>query len=178
MKTTPIFTLILFVGLMSSHLFAQTKADYEAKMDAQIGVWLFDKESFTTSSPMDQPMPDIKMTMSKEGDTYKRQVEIKMPDSDWITQTSETYEYDAQIKMLKYSGVDMGQEKFRGQMMLKAEGGMHIIEFNDNNQKTGEYNLTEVSPTQMKVSGKNFIYPESADQDMEIVTFDSTWNKQ
>ncbi len=178
MKTINLFVLILCIGLTSSNLFAQSQEEYMAKMDAQVGEWTLDKESMKIDPPSDESIPDMKMTLSKEGDNYKRTVQVKTPEGKWMEQASEVYEYHAESKMLKYTGEYMNQEKYRGQLILMTDGNMHGVEFNPNNQKTMELIIELISAVEMKASFKNFIYPESADQDMMIIEAQTTWKKQ
>lgn len=178
MKTTQLFLLVLFIGLMTGNLFAQSKADYMAKMDAQVGEWMLDKDNLKITPAMDQPVPDMKMTLTKDGDKYSRVVHVKTPDGKWLEQASETYEYNAEGKMMKFTGVEMGQNKYRGQMIIMQDGNIHGIEFNANNQKTSEMTLEMSSAEVMKASIKSFVYPTTADQDMQVINIESIWKKQ
>jgi hypothetical protein len=177
MKTIKFLVLIL-CGLTSSNLFAQSQEEYMAVMDAQAGEWILDKESIKMDPPSNIPIPDLKMTFAKDGDKYTRTVHFKTPEGQWMKQVSEVYEYNAGSNMLKFTGESMDQSKHRGQLILMANGNLHSIEFNSNNQKTGEVTVEMVNAKEMRASVKNFIYPETADQDMEIVNVQTTWKKQ
>ena len=178
MNTFKIFAWVLFMSLTSLSLFGQSKEEYMKIMDTQIGEWVLDKESLKVEPPSDRPAPDMKMTFSKDGDKYNRAVFFKTPEGKWVETASEVYEYDADKKWLAFTGTDVREGDFHGQMVLQEDGNIHGVEFNANNQKTSESTLDMRSETETKAKVKSFIYPKNADEDMMVVKFESTWIKQ
>lgn len=178
MNPVKIFVLILLLGLTSLDLFAQSKETYLSRMDAQVGEWLLDKESLKIEPATDRSIPDMKMVIARKGDSFERKVYYKQEKGDWTLETTETYGYDAKSKWLAYTGKSTSGEAYRGQLILMEDGKMHGVEFNANNQKVSELILDQVSADKTLASSKSFIYPQKADEDMEVITFQSTWLKQ
>lgn len=178
MTLTHRFLLLALLLIGASTCFAQSKKDYHKLLKEDAGEWYPVKETMETDMEMPQPMPEMKMICTMEGDALIREMVEQDESGNWNTVWQHTETYDPENNKIVYEGKDTRMGDYHGEYFLADKDKIQLTEYNSDNQKILEAIMIRKSPKEVHNTMVMFMGEDGQVSDAPVGKMAMVWRKE